>query len=114
MVIRVVGWLFGLSLRIDGDFPGTQEVWFAHRELDLKGSAFNAEGMDISDARQGFGYGRALMGDLVDAGRMAASTVAMSSIRRSSSEASRISNLLRRTSVPGMRYGSDKVSLARC
>jgi GNAT superfamily N-acetyltransferase len=58
------------SLRIDGDFPGTQEFWFAHRELDLKGSAFNAEGTDISDARQGFGYGRALMGDLVDAGKL--------------------------------------------
>lgn len=26
--------------------------------------------MDISDARQGFGYGRALMGDLVDAGKL--------------------------------------------
>jgi GNAT superfamily N-acetyltransferase len=56
------------SLRIDGDFPGSQEFWFAHRELDLKGSAFNAEVMDISDAMQGKGYGRALMGDLVDTG----------------------------------------------
>jgi hypothetical protein len=27
------------SLRIDGDFPGTQEFWFAHRGLDLKGGA---------------------------------------------------------------------------
>lgn len=58
------------SLRVDGDFPGTQEFWFAHRELNLKGSAFNAEGMDISDAMQGRGYGRALMGDLVDTGRL--------------------------------------------
>ena len=58
------------SLRIDGDFPGSQEFWFAHRELDLKGSAFNAEGMDISDAMQGRGYGRALMGDLVDTGKL--------------------------------------------
>ena len=58
------------SLRIDGDFPGSQEFWFAHRELDLKGSAFNAEGMDISDVMQGRGYGRALMGDLVDTGKL--------------------------------------------
>jgi GNAT superfamily N-acetyltransferase len=58
------------SLRIDGDFPGTQEFWFAHQELDLKGSAFNAEGMDITEAMQGGGYGRALMGDLIDTGRL--------------------------------------------
>lgn len=58
------------SLRVDGDFPGTQEFWFAHRELDLKGSSFNAEGMDISDAMQGRGYGRALMGDLVDTAKL--------------------------------------------
>ncbi|MGZ3416074.1 MAG: hypothetical protein ACXVAT_19850 [Isosphaeraceae bacterium] len=58
------------SLRVDGDFPGTQEFWCAERELDLKGSAFNAEGMTISDAQQGGGYGRALMGDLIDAGRL--------------------------------------------
>jgi GNAT superfamily N-acetyltransferase len=58
------------SLRVDGDFPGTQEFWYAHRELDLKGSAFNAEGMTVSDAMQGGGYGRALMGDLIDAGRL--------------------------------------------
>ena len=58
------------SLRVDGDFPGSQEFWFAHRELDLKGSSFNAEGMGISDAMQGRGYGRALMGDLVDMGKL--------------------------------------------
>jgi hypothetical protein len=29
-----------------------------------------AERMDISDAKQGFGYGRALMGDLIDAGNL--------------------------------------------
>jgi GNAT superfamily N-acetyltransferase len=37
---------------------------------ELRQLAFNAEGMDISDARQGFGYGRALMDDLVDAGKL--------------------------------------------
>jgi hypothetical protein len=25
------------SLRVDGDFPGTREFWYAHRELDLRG-----------------------------------------------------------------------------
>ncbi|HEV7600140.1 MAG TPA: hypothetical protein VGO49_07750 [Bradyrhizobium sp.] len=58
------------SLRVDGDFPGTREFWFAYRELELKGSAFNAEGMDISDEMQGSGYGRNLMGDLVDTGKL--------------------------------------------
>jgi GNAT superfamily N-acetyltransferase len=58
------------SLRVDGDFPGTREFWFAHRELDLKGSAFNAEGLEISDGMQGGGYGRALMGDLIDTGKL--------------------------------------------
>ena len=58
------------SLRVDGDFPGTQEFWFAHRELDLKGSAFNAEGMAVSDAMQGGGYGSRLMGDLIDTSRL--------------------------------------------
>ncbi|MBV8701605.1 hypothetical protein [Bradyrhizobium sp.] len=57
------------SLPVDGDFAGTQEFWYAHRELDLRGSAFNAEGMTISDVKQGGGYGRALMGDLIDAGK---------------------------------------------
>jgi GNAT superfamily N-acetyltransferase len=58
------------SLRVDGDFPGTQEYWYAHRSLDLKGSAFNADGMLISLNKQGEGYGRALMGDLIDTGRL--------------------------------------------
>lgn len=57
------------SLRVSGDFPGTQEFWFAHRDLDLKGAAFNAEGMTIPDEMQGSGYGRELMADLVDTGR---------------------------------------------
>jgi GNAT superfamily N-acetyltransferase len=58
------------SLRVSGDFPGTQEFWFAHRDLDLKGAAFNAEGMTIPDEMQGSGYGRELMADLVDTGRL--------------------------------------------
>jgi GNAT superfamily N-acetyltransferase len=58
------------SLRVIGDFPGTQEFWFASRDLDLKGAAFNAEGMTIPDAMQGKGYGRDLMADLVDTGRL--------------------------------------------
>ncbi|QOG19234.1 hypothetical protein [Bradyrhizobium sp. SEMIA] len=58
------------SLRVDGDFPGTQEFWYARRELDLRGSAFNAEGMTVSDAKHGGGYGRALMRDLIDAGKL--------------------------------------------
>ncbi len=33
-------------------------------------SSICPESMDISDARQGFGYGRALMGDLVDADKL--------------------------------------------
>ncbi|MCC8947502.1 hypothetical protein H8A97_20915 [Bradyrhizobium sp. Arg62] len=37
------------SLRVDGDFPGTQEFWYAHREIDLKGYAFNAEGVTVSE-----------------------------------------------------------------
>jgi hypothetical protein len=42
------------SLRVSGDFPGTQEFWFAHRDLDLKGAAFNAEGMTPrTDGRSG-------------------------------------------------------------
>ncbi len=49
------------SLRVIGGFPGTQEFWFASRALDLKGAAFNAEGMTIPDAMQGKGYGRDLM-----------------------------------------------------
>lgn len=58
------------SLRVSGDFPGTQEFWFAHRDLELKGAAFNAEGMTIPDEMQGSGYGRELMADLVDTGRL--------------------------------------------
>lgn len=56
--------------RVDGDFPGSQEFWFAHRELDLRGAAFNAEGMAVSDAMQGGGYGSRLMGDLIDTSRL--------------------------------------------
>jgi hypothetical protein len=55
------------SLRVDGDFPGTREFWYAYRELDLKGGAFNAEGLEISPGMHGEGYGRAIMGDLIDA-----------------------------------------------
>jgi GNAT superfamily N-acetyltransferase len=58
------------SLRVSGDFPGTQEFWFAHRDLDLKGAAFNAESITIPDEMQGSGYGRELMADLVDTGRL--------------------------------------------
>ena len=58
------------SLRVIGDFPGTQEFWVASRDLYLKGAAFNAEGMTIPDAMQGQGYGRDLMADLVDTGRL--------------------------------------------
>jgi len=54
------------SLRIDGDFPGTEEYWYAQRSLDLKGSAFSADGMFVSPGAQGMGRGRALMGDLID------------------------------------------------
>src|SRR5260370_23461311 len=57
------------SLRVIGDFPGTQEFWFASRDLDLKGAAFNAEVMTIPYAMQGKGYGRDLLADLVDPGR---------------------------------------------
>ncbi len=35
-----------------------------------KGSAFNAEGMLISPSKQGEGHGTALMGDLIDTGRL--------------------------------------------
>ena len=35
-----------------------------------KGAAFNAEGMTIPDEMQGSGYGRELMADLVDTGRL--------------------------------------------
>lgn len=55
------------SVRVDGDFPGTREFWYAHRELDLKGAAFNADGLEVSPGIQGEGYGRAIMGDLIDA-----------------------------------------------
>jgi GNAT superfamily N-acetyltransferase len=58
------------SLRVDGDFPGTREFWYAYRELDLKGGAFNAEGLEISPGMHGEGYGRAIMGDLIDASRL--------------------------------------------
>src|ERR1700730_15071007 len=58
------------SLRVDGDFPGTREFWYAYRELDLKGGAFNAEGLEISPGMHGEGYGRAIMGDLIDARRL--------------------------------------------
>ena len=36
-------------------------------QLDLKGGAFNADGLEISPGIQGEGYGRAIMGDLIDA-----------------------------------------------
>jgi GNAT superfamily N-acetyltransferase len=58
------------SLRVDGDFPGTKEFWYAQRSLDLKGSAFNADGMFVSPDAQGMGSGRALMRDLVDTARL--------------------------------------------
>ncbi len=58
------------SVRIDGDFPGTEEFWYAQRSLDLKGSAFNADGMFISEGVQGMGRGRALMGDLIDVAKL--------------------------------------------
>jgi GNAT superfamily N-acetyltransferase len=58
------------SLRVDGDFPGTREFWYAYRELDLKGGAFNTEGLEISPGMHGEGYGRAIMGDLIDASRL--------------------------------------------
>jgi GNAT superfamily N-acetyltransferase len=54
------------SVRIDGDFPGSKEYWYAQRSLDLKGAAFNADGMFVSEGAQGMGWGRALMGDLID------------------------------------------------
>lgn len=53
------------SLRIDGALPD-QQFWYAHRSLDLRGSAFSADGMFISDDAQRKGLGTALMGDLVD------------------------------------------------
>ncbi len=53
------------SLRIDGGLPD-QQFWYAHRSLDLRGSAFNADGMFITEDAQGKGLGTALMGDLVD------------------------------------------------
>src|SRR5690348_784277 len=37
------------SLRIDGDFPGSKDFWYAQRSLDLKGAAFNADGMFVSE-----------------------------------------------------------------
>jgi hypothetical protein len=40
------------------------------RSLDLKGSAFNADGMFISEGVQGMGRGRALMGDLIDVAKL--------------------------------------------
>ena len=55
------------SLRVDGDFPGTREFWYAHPVLDLKGGSFNAEGLEISPGMHGEGYGRAIMSDLIDA-----------------------------------------------
>lgn len=58
------------SLRVDGDFPGTQEFWFVQRQLDLKGSAFNADGMAVSDGMHGIGHGSRLMGDLIDTARL--------------------------------------------
>jgi GNAT superfamily N-acetyltransferase len=53
------------SLRIDGALPD-QQFWYAHRSLDLRGAAFNAEGMFVSEDAQRKGLGTALMGDLVD------------------------------------------------
>jgi GNAT superfamily N-acetyltransferase len=58
------------SLRIDGDFPGTEEFWYAQRSLDLKGSAFGADGMFVSEGAQGMGRGRALMGYLIDTAKL--------------------------------------------
>jgi len=53
------------SLRLDGELPD-QQFWYAHRSLDLRGSAFNADGMFITEDAQQRGLGTALMGDLVD------------------------------------------------
>jgi GNAT superfamily N-acetyltransferase len=58
------------SLRVDGDFPGTEEFWYAQRSLELKGSAFGADGMFVSEGAQGMGRGRVLMGDLIDTAKL--------------------------------------------
>jgi len=57
------------SLRVDGKLAD-QEFWYAHRSLDLRGAAFNAEGTFVSENAQGKGVGTALMGDLVDTCRI--------------------------------------------
>jgi GNAT superfamily N-acetyltransferase len=53
------------SLRVDGELPD-QQFWYVHRSLDLRGSAFSADGMFVSEDVQKRGLGTALMGDLVD------------------------------------------------
>jgi hypothetical protein len=73
--------------RITRSAPGTKStVTFPRRrELDLKGSAFNAKGLTVFDAMQGGDYGRELMGDLIadrNAGPRAVSPLCCSRLPR--------------------------------
>jgi len=57
------------ALRVEGRFYDGASIWFVERTLELQGRFFNADEMFIPDIDAGFGRGRPLMKDLIDAGR---------------------------------------------
>lgn len=69
VVIELNGVTQRFAVRVEGAW-GREEFWFHARTLDLRGSVANADRMFISEKRQGQGFGRRFMGDLIATARL--------------------------------------------